>query len=540
MRTPRFLFALVLLATAYSLQPTAFCQVPVRWIAEASRPVAQQVECWQGETLLIEPLITEYGVTREFGTNAVVLLYLQTNGMGSAWWPPVTGSTGGVPGRLSATFHPTNDVGASEYTFFVCASEPGGRSYRARGTLLMRAAPGFTPAEAPAPSYYPALAAELVPLLLPLIESGGVSGPAATNIANGLIAASNAPLAAAAAAAQQQADLAYARATGPATLIQSITDPAVYISWHGCTGIVYEVSETNWYVTASDDFVAPDGTHWPFFRSFPYPLQDFSYTEWQCYPDLGGIYLRAPDPHNLDWVWHAYPDTLPARLDPLYGGGAGYAYVSHTNIIGRVFATSAPADAKVSSVSGVASNLTLTGTATYNGEPLSSLSAASVSNTVTTLAPTNNPAFSGTVRVNGSPLTSAAPCACGTNRLWYPLGAKQISANTNSTVSWDMPINSGPITFRVRCKDAAGGTNFFCAVQYFEAGITPFTNNVYMERTRLVDVTCRSPTNSSVPYVNYTQALFLIGRAGNPPVDTGAHTFTAWWSPATTNEAAGL
>ncbi len=165
------------------------------------------------------------------------------------------------------------------------------------------------------------------------------------------------------------------------------------------------------------------------------------------------------------------------------------------------------------------------------------VASSSVPTIVSALAPTNGPAFTGSLRHNG-----VEGLLASTNRFWYPLGAKTISANTNSTVTWDMPINSGPVTFRIRCKDAAGGTNFFCAVQFFSAAITPFTNNVYMERTRYVDVTCSTPTNTSVPYVNYTQALFIIGRAGNPPVDVGAHTFTAWWSPATVAEsaAAGL
>jgi hypothetical protein len=100
-----------------------------RWIVETSRPTAQTIDVFQGETVTLEPTLLSYGEPADLDGSAVTLWY-QTNGMGSAWWP-VVGSTGTVAGRISATFAPSNDVGAAQYSFYMQAASEAGANYRA-------------------------------------------------------------------------------------------------------------------------------------------------------------------------------------------------------------------------------------------------------------------------------------------------------------------------------------------------------------------------------------------------------------------------
>jgi hypothetical protein len=171
-----YLLSLALLAVL-----TAEAQVPVRWIAQTARPVPQAIDVWQGETLELAPILLAYGTPMAWDSNTTVRLYWQTNGMGSAWWS-VAGSTGGAPGQVQATWHPTNDVGAATYTFYLGASRPGGTLYRAFGTLRMRAAPGFVPTVLPPP---PSVAAAIWSL------TDGRYDPAGTaqGVSNGVAAA---------------------------------------------------------------------------------------------------------------------------------------------------------------------------------------------------------------------------------------------------------------------------------------------------------------------------------------------------------------
>jgi|GEM_PF-3972492 len=167
MRHGRALRIMVCVCAAAGLR----AQVPVRWIAETSRPVPQSVGVWQGETLAFEPTFTAYGEPLAFGADTEVRLYWQTNGMASAWWS-VPGETSAVPGRVRAVWGPTNDAGAAAYSFFLGVGGGGGRMYRASGTMRVNASPGFNPASLPPPSAYPTLAAELAPLVAPLLPGG--------------------------------------------------------------------------------------------------------------------------------------------------------------------------------------------------------------------------------------------------------------------------------------------------------------------------------------------------------------------------------
>lgn len=105
---------------------------PLQWVCEWPKSKAQQFELYQGESATFEPT---FRINGGAPTNLpVVTVWYQTNGMDRAWW-----HTDG------AVFHPTNDVGAASYRFFVDAAGDGGKLYRANGTLRMLPSPGFVP-----------------------------------------------------------------------------------------------------------------------------------------------------------------------------------------------------------------------------------------------------------------------------------------------------------------------------------------------------------------------------------------------------------
>lgn len=111
---------------------------PLKWVCEWPEARAQSFTLYHGETATFEPSFRVNGVV---ATNvAVEACYVQTNGMGEAWWT-----------LADATFHPTNDVGAASYRFFVRARAGGDVVYRANGILRMQDSPGFEPAAVPFP-----------------------------------------------------------------------------------------------------------------------------------------------------------------------------------------------------------------------------------------------------------------------------------------------------------------------------------------------------------------------------------------------------
>ncbi len=85
------------------------------------------IQCYQGEDIALEPTFSS--------TNLIFTTYWQTNGMDNIWWS--------TPGTYWSN---TNDVGASNYRFFVQAkSQDSTLSYRANGTIRMLPSPGYNP-----------------------------------------------------------------------------------------------------------------------------------------------------------------------------------------------------------------------------------------------------------------------------------------------------------------------------------------------------------------------------------------------------------
>ena len=94
------------------------------------RPSAANGAYYHGETIEFRAVHGRTQVTNvEYGC-----IYYQTNGMGEAWW-----RTDGL------VFHPTNDVGASSYRFFLEGRDDVGRDWHANGLLRLLDSPGFEP-----------------------------------------------------------------------------------------------------------------------------------------------------------------------------------------------------------------------------------------------------------------------------------------------------------------------------------------------------------------------------------------------------------
>ena len=94
------------------------------------RPAASNEAYYHGETIEFRAVRGRSVVTNvEYSC-----VYYQTNGMDSVWW-----HTDGL------VFHPTNDVGAASYRFFMEGRDDLGRDWHANGLLRLLPSPGFAP-----------------------------------------------------------------------------------------------------------------------------------------------------------------------------------------------------------------------------------------------------------------------------------------------------------------------------------------------------------------------------------------------------------
>lgn len=144
-------FRFLMVAAALAIHNSSFiilhCNAEaLQWQCSWPEAKAQTFSLYHGETATFEPTFRINGTV---ATNIEIsAVWYQTNGMGNAWWP-----------LENATFHPTNDVGAASYRFFVEGRTTGGSPvasdsgviYRANGTLRMLDSPGFVPNSVPIP-----------------------------------------------------------------------------------------------------------------------------------------------------------------------------------------------------------------------------------------------------------------------------------------------------------------------------------------------------------------------------------------------------
>ena len=141
LRTSSFVLAAALSA--------ASAAVPLRFAVDAETPRTFQASAYRGETLDIEARLLWRGAPLAVADGADAAMCWQTNGMGDAWWTaPASVTTGGV---VTATWSPSNDVGAASYRVFLRVAGPGGASYRANMLLRLLGSPGETPNALPLP-----------------------------------------------------------------------------------------------------------------------------------------------------------------------------------------------------------------------------------------------------------------------------------------------------------------------------------------------------------------------------------------------------
>jgi len=130
----------------------ALAGVPRTWDADVGSPAAFQTSAWHGETVELAAQLVRGRKPFAIPEGATAGLWWKTNGMDRYWGPaPATVSTNGV---VSASWTPTNDVGAASYRGFLGVSLTGDGSnltYAANFTLRMLESPGFAPNSLPLP-----------------------------------------------------------------------------------------------------------------------------------------------------------------------------------------------------------------------------------------------------------------------------------------------------------------------------------------------------------------------------------------------------
>lgn len=204
----------------------------------AGRPAASNEAYYHGETIEFRAVRGRSVVTNvEYSC-----VYYQTNGMDSVWW-----KTDGL------TFHPTNDVGAASYRFFLEGRDDLGRDWHANGLLRLLPSPGFTPNTIELPVARLDFAA--VDVLNPpwtdpdystnntaLVETIEATAPAPGNYA----VVSNAAVYAAATNAIQDAALAGKASTADATLTERFSEWSIASTSVDPSAIHLELETDGW------------------------------------------------------------------------------------------------------------------------------------------------------------------------------------------------------------------------------------------------------------------------------------------------------
>ena len=116
----------------------ACAAVPLRWNVETSRAQPARYDVYRGETLQLTADLTSYGQPVSMAGTAA--LYIQTNGMGNAWWTiPATVSSNRIDATLSPSSYPATA------TTLNCFLGGPATSYRAAFVLRILGAPGPAP-----------------------------------------------------------------------------------------------------------------------------------------------------------------------------------------------------------------------------------------------------------------------------------------------------------------------------------------------------------------------------------------------------------
>ena len=135
MKTLFKILAPALAAAALALR----ADVPLRWTVETSRAAPRRFDVYRGETVKLFADFESYGRPLPLG-GAAAALYVQTNGMGGAWWTiPATVSSNRIEATLAPGSYP---AGASTLNGFLGST---GTSYRAAFQARVLGSPGAAP-----------------------------------------------------------------------------------------------------------------------------------------------------------------------------------------------------------------------------------------------------------------------------------------------------------------------------------------------------------------------------------------------------------
>ena len=116
--------------------------VEVRWTAETSRPKAETIVSYRGDTLDLACHLVSYGQPIS-GTGKEAAFLWQTNGMGEVWWR--TNATITADGVISAKWTPSMNPGSDRIVFFMPVTDSAGANFRAAGEIRFRYSPEEDP-----------------------------------------------------------------------------------------------------------------------------------------------------------------------------------------------------------------------------------------------------------------------------------------------------------------------------------------------------------------------------------------------------------
>lgn len=299
-----------LLALALFAALASHAQVRCQWLADTARPSSVTFVGYHGETLWLEPAFTSYGQTIDL-SDASATLYWQTNGMDSVWWSKPATVIAGDPDRVRAIFAPTNDAGATAYSFFVGLTSTNGRAFRALGTLQMRSSPGWDATTLPNPDAWPTLAADILSVMLPALPTYA----AWTNEA-ALRAAADAALQAQITALDGGGSSSSALQSDAALRLIS-ADSNLWLSVESGTATLFTATATNWIALPPEY-----ASLWPGSGSQAFPFKGFGADIWTGFVaksnavglyDEGDVVLSLDTSGGVPHVWSA-PSSLAAEL----------------------------------------------------------------------------------------------------------------------------------------------------------------------------------------------------------------------------------
>ena len=111
---------------------------PLKWRVETSRVQSVDLELYRGETVALQPRFDSFATPLQLPTNSVVRLLYRSPNMAANTYHEVVGTHHADAGRVSVTWSPAADNGASVYDYSLVAEDGSAAIVRAYGKILMR------------------------------------------------------------------------------------------------------------------------------------------------------------------------------------------------------------------------------------------------------------------------------------------------------------------------------------------------------------------------------------------------------------------